>query len=162
MTNTAMYALESLHRSLERVRSYTHLPFNVRASTRIYVDSLLPACTDPSTGLFDLLFRSKHELVDDAIITTAVPNDLLGPLQRLRSKRDELQLEKESAIRDDQFCDAVAILDQQRDIDSLISKLVPGHIAISPDVVVAAIRLLGYTGPLPGTDRENGSPSVSG
>lgn len=158
MTDTATYAIKNLHRSLKRVVSYTHLPFNVLASTRAYVDALLPWCADPTTGLFDLISLSKDDLIDDAIISAAVPNALFGPLQRLRRKRDELQLEKEAAIIAERFCDAKAILGRQRDIDSLISSLVPSQIRVSPDAVASAIRSLGYTGPLPNIDQDGGEP----
>ena len=153
MTHTATYAVKNLHRSLDRVRSYTHLPFNIPTSTRKYVDSLLAACADPNTGLFDLIFRVNDDRIDNAIISAAVPDDLFDPLQRLRKQHDELQLAKEDAIVAERFYEAKAILDRQRDIDSQISRLVPGHFQLSPSVVVSAIRSLGYTGALPDADQ---------
>jgi hypothetical protein len=158
MPYTATYATKNLHRSLERVRSYSRLPFHILESTRAYVDGLLPCCSDPKTGLFDVLFRSNDQSLDEAIISAAVPTELIGPLQRLRNKHIDLQLEKESAIRAQRFCDAKAILERQRDVDSLIAILVPSHMRASPDIVVSAIRSLGYNGPLPDVEQGCGEP----
>ncbi|MCC9604235.1 hypothetical protein LOC67_27085 [Stieleria sp. JC731] len=158
MPDTSTYATKNLHRSLERVRSCSRLPFHIPESTYVYVDGLLPCCSDLKTGLFDVLFSSNDQSLDEAIISAAVPTELMGPLQRLRNRHIDLQLEKESAIRAQRFCDAKAILKWQRDVDSLIAKLVPKHMRVSPDTVVSAIRSLGYNGPLPDVDQGSGEP----
>ena len=156
MQSKTHFATKSLHRSLYRLCNYTHLPLTTPPSTAAYVDSLASLCSEPSTGLFELLLSLKDNRLDDAIMNATIPADLFASLMQLRSQRDQLQIAKEKYLVSHDFDAAKDCLVQQRSLDATIAQIAGGEIPIMPSAIVSALRRLGYTEPLPGHNQSLG------
>ncbi len=152
--NSERYAIDNFLRSLHRIKAYSRIPFCVPEETRLYIHSLLSLCDAPEKPLFDILFRSRSDDLDFTLLRAAIPEERLAPLLRLRAKHEKLQLEKEAALRDQDFDLAIDCLARQRDVLSLIAKLEPKPVTFTPEFVVVALRLLGYTQDIPDPPRD--------
>lgn len=143
------YTVRCLLRALAKLETRSLLPINIASETKRYAESLLPMCNTPEKPLFNILTEGSHGRLDDALLHSAVPSGRLAPLIRLRDEYESLQLQKEAACHDQDYERAKQCRTKQGDVLSEIARLEPKSIDLTPQHLINAIRLLGYSGDLP-------------